>query len=167
MFVNHTSSNLFDEFENKYKERIYAHYPHVRNLKIHCLYIEEYLELENVPIFDNLDNDTFAFSCYRNEISDEVQAFILYSLEVCESMDLNNEEKEAAIAHEVGHIIHYFNESLNNVPPICKEIKSDEVVGKLGLSQSLISVLNKLIHSNKYSENQCNEMRKRILFLNA
>lgn len=167
MFVNHTLDNIFDDFKRKYIQCIYAHYHHVCNVSIHCLYTEQYLQLKNVPSFDTLDNDPFAFACIRNEETNLVEAYIIYSPSICNVLMLNEDELNAAIAHEVGHIVHYFNEALHGLPQICQEIKADEIVSLLDLKESLISTLYKLINSKRFTESQCNDLIKRIMFLRA
>ena len=72
----------------------------------------------------------------------------------------------AAIAHEVGHIIHHFNETLNTAGTMMIEIKADEVVAKLGIAEHLKSVLHKLKSSKRYSKEQCQLMDLRIQMLN-
>lgn len=62
----------------------------------------------------------------------------------------------AAIGHEVGHIIHHFNETLSNAGNMMVEIKADEVVAKLGMAEPLKSVLHKLRSSNRYSKSNVN-----------
>ena len=163
MFINNTDSIIFDEFEHKYANCIYAQYPHISNVNIHCVYPEQYLRLKNVPNIDDIESDPFAYSC--SNTGNNCIAYIIYSPIICSSLGLNNDELDAAIAHEVGHIVHYFNTSLENCPNIVCEIKADEVATYLGLKSSLINVLSKLVHSNNYTENQINGMKKRMLFL--
>ena len=71
----------------------------------------------------------------------------------------------AAIAHEIGHIIHFFNESLNGANDLVIEAKADKIVHELGLSLHLISVLMKLKDSNLYTVEQCRMMDIRIYLL--
>ena len=71
----------------------------------------------------------------------------------------------AAIAHEVGHIIHYFNENLTNANSLMVELKADEVAEKLGLAEPLKTVLEKLKSSKLYSREQCQLMDLRRQFL--
>lgn len=167
MFINHTLDNIFVDFERKYEQCIYTQYHHICNVSIHCLYTEQYLQLKDVPTFDTLDKDPFAFSCKRIEETNLVEAYIIYSPSICNSLKFNGDEINAAIAHEVGHIVHYFNESLQGLPQICQEIKADEIVSLLDLKESLISTLYKLINSKRFTECQCNDLIKRIMFLRA
>ena len=165
MFINNTSEIIFDEFSHKYEFRIYAKYYHLRDTNIHFIYSEQYLRLEKVPFIESLDNDPFAFSCCRNKYNNNVEAYIIYSPFNCKLYNLNNDEINAAISHEVGHIVHYFNETLNGKPNIIHEIKADEVVAYLGLSLPLSNLLTKLIASNKFTDYQEQSMKKRIMLL--
>lgn len=163
MFYNHTNNKIFDDFEHKYKDDIYALFPHISDIEIHFFNTEQYQQLEDVPGFDTLDYDAFAFSC--NRINDIVIANVIFSPSICSALNFSFDELTAAIAHEIGHIIHYFNTALVDAPCIYTEMKADEVVAQLKLRKPLIKVLEKLIQSGKYSVSQCNDMTKRIMFL--
>ncbi len=165
MFINYTFDEIFDDFGRKYKHNIYEQYPHLLNVNIHYCYSNQYSQLDNVPVIEFLDNDLFAFSCCRNKDTNRVDAYIIYSPDNCNSLNLTTEEKYAAISHEIGHIIHFFNESLNGQPEIIHELKADEVVSFLGLSNPLSNLLSKLITSNYYTEYQKQSMKKRRMFL--
>lgn len=73
-------------------------------------------------------------------------------------MQLSSDEIHACIAHEIGHIIHYFNESLKGASSLLIEIKADEIAKILGISDNLSEALSKLIDSGLYSEEQCTGM---------
>ena len=165
MLINHTLETIFDEYAYKYEIHIYKQYPHLLNVNIHCLYYEQYLLLKNVPKVEFTDNDIFAFSCCHNENNNFIEGFIIYSKFNCNSFNLNKDEFNAALSHEIGHIIHYFNETLNDKPDIVLEIKADEVVVHLGLGMPLSNLLHKLIDSNRYTDYQVQSMKKRIMLL--
>ena len=92
-------------------------------------------------------------------------AAIIFSPTLCETLNFTEKEKLAAIAHEVGHIIHYFNENLTNANSLMVELKADEVAEKLGLAEPLKTVLEKLKSSKLYSREQCQLMDLRRQFL--
>ena len=163
MFYNLSGIPIIEEFEQKYMNSIFALYPHISNLIINFVTSEQYLELENVTPIDGLNNDSFAYSC--NRLNNTFIGYIIFSPSICSDINLTQEEYHAALAHEVGHIVHYFNEALIGQPQLCQEIKADEVVVKIGLKESLISVLNKLIQSKFCTDSQCNDMLKRIMWL--
>ena len=164
LFNNHTSDNIFQEFEQKFGPILYQKYTHLSALCIHCYTISQYKLQENVPLIEGLSNDTFAFSI--DSKSDAVFAAIILSPELYELLNFTEMEKMAAIAHEVGHVIHYFNEALNTAGTMMIEIKADEVAAELGLAEPLKSVLHKLKSSKQYSEKQCQLMDLRIQILN-
>lgn len=163
MFVNNTGFQFINDFEHAYKDIIYAHYPIISNKEINFVTTEQYLNLDNVPPIENLDYDSFSFSCKR--VNDCVTGYVIYSPTICKHLDFSSKELYAALAHEVGHIIHYFNESLIGLPQICQEMKADEVASKLGLTTPLISVLDKLINCEYCSDAQRADMEKRKIFL--
>lgn len=165
MIINQTGTTIFDDFKQKYIDDIYAMYPHISHMEIYCLDVEQYANLDGVPAFDRLDDTPLAYSCHRIDTK-TVIGYVIYSPNICSSFDFESTEFEAAIAHEIGHIIHYFNESLKDLPQIYQEIKADEVAVKLGLKEALISILSKLIQSNKFPDCQKLDMEKRLLYLN-
>lgn len=163
MFFNHTSDSIFDIFEHKYENLIYAQFTHICNVEIHCYFSNDYQKLENVPTFESLEHDPFAFAC--NRVGDIVVAHIIYSQEICKALNLDTCELFAAIAHEIGHIIHYFNSSIRIDDIVLQEIKADEIVKFLGLSSSMIKLLRKLLSSDGFSDYQKQTMQKRIMLL--
>lgn len=168
LFNNHTSDNIFQEFEQKFRSILYQKYTHLSALCIDCYTVSQYKLQENVPLIEGLSNDTFAYSI--DVKSDGVQravfVAIILSPELYELFNFTEMEKMAAIAHEVGHIIHYFNEALSTAGTMMIEIKADEVAAQLGLAEPLKSVLHKLKSSKRYSKEQCQLMDLRIQMLN-
>lgn len=164
MFVNHTQECAFDIFESRFKKQLIAQYPHIKDVVIHCYTINQYRQLLDVePLVWN--NDTFAYSVSRTSDYPNVYASIIYSPEHCNNLGLNIEEMVSAIGHEVGHIIHYFNEALDRRDSRLAEIKADEVAVELGIGQNLISVLNKLISISKEIDPQNQELSLRRNYL--
>lgn len=168
LFNNHTSDSVFHEFEQKFKSILYQKYPHLSALCIDCYTASQYKQQGNVPLIKGLSNDTFAYSIDVKSDGDQraVFAAIILSPELCGLFNFTKMEKMAAIAHEVGHIIHHFNETLNTAGTMMIEIKADEVVAKLGIAEHLKSVLHKLKSSKRYSKEQCQLMDLRIQMLN-
>ena len=62
MFNNHTGDNIFHEFELQFKIKLHNDYMHIREFQIHCYTNSQYKQLANVPIIENLEYDTFAYS---------------------------------------------------------------------------------------------------------
>ena len=105
MFVNHTGLQLINDFEHEYKDIIYALYPIISNTEINFVTTEQYLNLDNVPPIENLENDSFSYSCKR--VNNSVVGYVIYSPSICKPLELSSKELYSALAHEVGHIIHY------------------------------------------------------------
>lgn len=169
LFNNHTSDNIFQDFEQKFKPILYQKYPHLSTLHIDCYTVVQYNQQKNIPLIDGLCNDTFAYSIDVTNDGEQNKVFaaIVISPELCELFNFTEMEKMAAIGHEVGHIIHHFNETLSNAGNMMVEIKADEVVAKLGMAEPLKSVLHKLRSSNRYSKEQCQLMDLRIQMLSC
>lgn len=169
LFNNHTSDDIFWEFEQKFKPILYLKYAHLSTLRIDCYTATQYKQQERVPLIEDLNNDTFAYSIdvEFDEGQRIVFAALIFSPELCELLNFTEMEKMAAIAHEVGHIIHHFNESLINAGTMMVEIKADEVAAKLGMVEPLKSVLHKLKSSKRYSKEQCQLIDLRIQMLNC
>ncbi len=167
LFNNHTSDSVFQEFEQRFKSILYQEYTHLSALCIDCYTISQYRQQENVPLIEGLSNDAFAYSIDVKSDGNRraVFAAIILSPELYESFNFTEMEKMAAIAHEVGHIIHHFNETLSTAGTMMIEIKADEVAAKLGLAEPLKSVLHKLKSSKRYSNEQCQLMDLRIQML--
>lgn len=72
---------------------------------------------------------------------------IVINEEICESLDLSQNERYAMISHEIGHII---DPTPRNNNHLLREINADSFAVELGLSHHLISGLQKLIYSGKY-----------------
>lgn len=169
LFNNHTSDDIFQNFEQKFKPILYQKYPHLSTLQIDCYTAIQYKQQESVPLIEDLSNDTFAYSIDVKTDGEQrtVFAAIILSPELCKSLNFTKMEKMAAIAHEVGHIIHYFNKALSKAGNMMFEIKADEVAAKLGIAKPLKSVLHKLKSSKRYSKEQCQLMDLRIQMLNC
>ena len=164
MFKNCSDDSIFDDFEAKYQNKIFGAYPHISKFSIICNTTEQYLEYKDVPKIDNVESDTFCYAI--KNVDKRITPFIIFSPRLCAKLDLSVMEKYAAIAHEVGHIVHYFNASLNGACNLIHEIKADEIVARLFLANQLSSLLHKLIESGLYTKYQINIMLKRIDLLN-
>ena len=136
LFNNHTSDNIFQEFEQRFRSILYQKYTHLSALCIDCYTVSQYKLQENVPLIEGLSNDTFAYSI--DVKSDGVQravfVAIILSPELYELFNFTEMEKMAAIAHEVGHIIHYFNEAYKYISSI------------IAVASSLVFVIDLIIY---------------------
>lgn len=167
LFNNHTADGVFQDFEQQFKSILYEEYALLNGFHINCYTIDQYQQLDSVPKFVDITNDAFAYSIEVKIVNNQRIKFaaIVFSPTLCENLNFTEREKWASIAHEVGHIIHYFNESLVDAGSMIIETKADEVAIKLGLAEFLKSVLRKLKSSNLYSAEQCQLMDLRIKIL--
>lgn len=167
MFNNHTKENVFEAFESKYEDALYHHYTHLSEFDIHCYTFEQYSKLSNVPKLVDYREDTFAYAICHPKGSKYRDTFaaIVFSPRQCNSLAFNIQEYFAAIAHEIGHIIHFFNENLNGANELIVEMKADSIAKELGLSDHLKSVLRKLKESGIYNDVQQNIMTMRANLL--
>lgn len=168
LFHNHTSDKVFQDFEQQFKSILYKEYAHLSSFYIDCYTTDQYQLLERVPKFVDIINDAFAYSIDVRIVNNQriIFAAIIFSPALCEDFQFTEKEKWASIAHEIGHIVHYFNDNLKEVGSMIIEIKADEVAIKLGLAEFLQSVLYKLKLSKLYSFEQCQLMDFRIQLLN-
>lgn len=156
MLTNYTNEKLFDFFEDRFLNQIYNLYPHIIPIHFKCYTSDQYVNLDTAVPIEDIDNDGFAYAIGHEDKPDSpITASIMYSPELCKKIGLSKLEQLACIAHEFGHIVHYFNENLNGVNNLIVEIKADSITKQLGLSSHLKSALNKLKSSGLYSDFQC------------
>lgn len=156
MFQNHTKSDFFHVFEKEYEKKLYSTYRHLSKFPIHCYTFEQYNHI-GFDILDDYQNDTFSYVVNRPINSDICDTFaaIIFSPELCNLLSFSKEEYLAAIAHEIGHIIHFFNETLKGANELFIEAKADSIANELGLNMYLKSIFRKLLKSGMYSDEQC------------
>lgn len=94
-----------------------------------------------------------------NDIMVRLGQTIYISEEEVGKLGLTDPEILAVIAHEVGHVIY----STNSWQPYCEE-RADSVAADLGLGSQMISAIEKIIDSRKYSQLTSN-LVARIHFL--
>lgn len=165
MVVNHTKIKEFDLFNEKYRHIICSRYPHITKYKIHCYEYEDYRFLDKVPYIDFSEIDTFGFAYDDTNLNNDIVATIIISPRMCINLKLTSLEIMAAIVHELGHIIYLSSDIVRNSSGCWQEIYADSVALKIGLSESLISLIKKLKSSKLYSEEQdtCFDWRIKML----
>lgn len=91
---------------------------------------------------------------------------IEYSPDVCEKLQLTNNEILAMFAHEIGHILDTKNPNVQDdeIARENREIAADSMAQVLGLGDALASGLYKLLKSGQYP-NEIDLLRKRICIL--
>lgn len=160
---SYTAIKDFNTFEDLYKSNVYSVCNLLMKFSINVHTIDEYKHLleinPKIPIVENIHKELFG--CYvlketidaKNTISG-----IVINEELCTQLNLTINDKFAAIAHEIGHIIFFFLEDKQ----IDEELKADEFACKIGLSVELCGLLKKMIEANIYNETNINYLEFRL-----
>ena len=125
--------------------------------------IVNHYETKYASVANLNENDTFAY--YLNKESEDASstyAEIIVNKELCDKLLFTGQEYLAAVAHEIGHIIFYFRSDKELFQGEAEEIVSDSFACRMGLAHPLSTLINKLISSGLYSDNQIQLMRKRL-----
>lgn len=116
-----------------------------------------------VPIIEGIENDLFG--CYIlkvTNIKDTISGIVINE-ELCSKLNLTINDKFAAIAHEIGHIMFYFLENKQTN----EELKADEFACKIGLSAELSGLLQKIKDANIYDEGTKKVLSLRLKIINS
>lgn len=163
-FDNIIDSKIFDKFIQLYGDTLLEKYEGLRHIKIQVHNVSTYKKLEPYLTLKIDDIDNSHFSCFMGESCyDEEKTFSGIVINERLVSEFTEEEQYAAIAHEIGHVIfHFFIDAGDSQ----QEFFADAVAKELGLKESMMSVLNKLIGCDSLSDVQkeCLEIRK--LYLN-
>lgn len=164
---HYTGLKEFYTFEEMYKSNAYSVCNLLKKFSINVHTIGEYKELLEItpklPVIENIDKDLFG--CYilkeTNDAKDTISGIIINE-ELCSQLKLTINDKLAAIAHEIGHIIFFFLEN----KPIDEELKADEFACKMGLSVELRGLLEKMRGTNMYNEVTAKYLDLRVKAIN-
>lgn len=159
----HTSIEDFNSFEELYKSNVYSVCNLLKKFSINVHTIFEYKNLLEIhpklPVIEDIDKDLFG--CYvlkeTNDAKDTISGIIINE-DLCSQLKLTTNDKLAAIAHEIGHIMFFFIENKQ----INEEIKADEFACKMGLSVELLGFLKKLQKSDIYNEPTIRHLELRL-----
>lgn len=167
MKINHNGLDRYDELMAALGDKIDEYWPELRNLCIDAYdtahpkdFITETANSINATI-DEIMGDPY--QCYpAHQINDGSYVNdIIQNDNVLVRLGLTDEEKEALIAHEIGHFVScYKNTGLKNVQ---EEIYADSCAALLGLAEPLKIALQKCINSGLF--NTVAEMQQRIAVL--
>ena len=107
-----------------------------------------------MPRIEDIDTQPYAMYIYNDSQSAETTtAGIVFNDPLIKSLSLTKEEQFASIAHEIGHILYYYLENKDAYPNTQgEEIFADKIACEIGLSASLLSVIDKLENSGWYSD---------------
>lgn len=160
LIINKTSISAFDTFNEEYGEILITLYFFLKKVVIN---IVDYRESKYAQAANFEKNDAFAYYILdRNSIEDIIYAEIIINEDAINRLALSENEIFAAISHEIGHIIFYFRTDSALLSVEQEEMCCDLYACRINLSESLTSLLNKLIDSGDYSEDQTQLMRKRL-----
>jgi hypothetical protein len=150
ILINKTNHVIFDEFNAKYSEIIVSKIPLLSQFPIYAINIEQSEHLNEMV----LDSICDAFACFISHEPESTFAEIVINETVCSKLQLSNEEKCAAISHEIGHILQFFNKG-QQIEKAQEEINCDILACCImGESSAMLSLLSKLEVSGMYSTQQ-------------
>lgn len=164
LIKNRTGLKVFDTFNEKYSE-----------ITISLCDLLSKFQIIAISIYDSKHIDDIRmevpdpFGCFigKNEYdASSTYAEIVINEKRCEELKLSNHEMYAAIAHEVGHVIFFFKEDKENIKDF-EEIICDYYACLMGLAESLVSLLNKLIRSGDYSQDHIRLLTNRKKFIDV
>lgn len=159
----HTDKAVFQTFEKLYAQNVYSTCNLLRKFSIDTHTLCEYEELlKTHPETPNISNiEDQPFSCYIAKhayYAKDTTAGIIINEVLCSKLRLTLDDKLAAIAHEIGHIMYFFLEGKERLN---EELKADEFAGKMGFAAALSRLLEKLAEANSYDEEAKNDLMYR------
>lgn len=132
--------------------------------KIHVYTLDQYLcSADSLPQIEDVENQLF--SCFvKNETihAETTIAGIVFTQSLIDELNLTESEKFAAIAHEIGHVLYFYLGNKNSYPS--EEVYADSVACRIGLKDSILSVIDKLICCGKYQD-LANQLEIRKMFI--
>lgn len=159
LIVNKTKIPVFDAFEQDYSSKVISICSYFNKFHIYVVNHSDSIYLNEVN-FGN--NDAFANFIKKTEYdASSTYAEIIVDIDLCNRLNLTDDEMKAAIAHEVGHILMFFRGDKSNYQSLSEELECDKYACKMGLRASLKSLLHKLINSGLYPENQKRQIKIR------
>ena len=95
LFLNHTSENVFQNFEQQFNTILYREYTHLELFHIDCYTIDQYKQLDGVTILEDTKNDTFLYSVDVKIVDKQriICAAIIFSPTLCETLNFAEKEK--------------------------------------------------------------------------
>ena len=155
---------IFGKFSHYYGGTVTSICHLLTKFKIHVYTLEQYLACaDNLPKIEDIENQAFAcFVKNEKEHAETTIAGIVFTQSLIDELDLTESEKFAAIAHEIGHILYFYLENKNSYP--CEEVYADSVACRIGLKDSILSVIDKLICCGKYQD-VANQLEIRKMFI--
>ena len=159
LIINKTCIEAVNDFNRLYGQKAINLCPELNNITINAVCHDDSLHLSELNLNSN---DAFAYYFYF-EASPKT-AEIVINKEVLLRQGMDNEDIQAAIAHEIGHIISIENYG-DCFKELTAEVLSDDYASKIGLRNQLISLLKKMKDSGEYYDFQLRWFEKRIYLL--
>ncbi len=164
LIINKTELEVFDTFNKKYCNIAISICCLLAKFQIVALRINDSEHITDIGLNEY---DPMGFYINKTEYdASSTYAEIVINEKKCEELELSSHELYAAIAHEVGHVIFYFREDKENKKNM-EEIICDQYACRMGLADSLISLLDKLIGSGDYSQDHVRLLSNRKRFIAA
>lgn len=154
----------FTVFEKLYSSKIYEICSLLKKFSINVYNIAEYRKSEKLPIINDMELQPLAcFITKDEERAETADAGIRYNELLISKLKLTDSLIQAAVAHEIGHIIFFFSSNKDEVPDF-EEFYADTLAIKLGMKNEIKELL--LIEANIYTEEVNQLLQKRIMYLN-
>ena len=156
LILNKTYIEAVDDFNRLYGQKAISICPELCNITISAVYHDDSQHLSELNL-----NSNDAFAYYFSYEAPPKIAEIIINEEVLLRQEMDNEDIQAAIAHEIGHIISIENhgDCFKELPA---EVLSDDYASKIGLRNQLISLLKKMKDCGEYYDFQLRWFEKRI-----
>ena len=162
LIINHTGIGAFDVFNAKYSEKALEICSQLAAFQIHIVHHYD------TPFSDDMgDNDAAGYYIEpKSKDTSRRYAEIIINFAVCERFCLTDAELLAAAAHEVGHVIFYFLTDKEFFQGgNAEEMLCDDYACRMGLKDEMVSLLNKMIASGEYEQEQNDNFRQRIEYI--
>ncbi len=156
LVLNKTYIEAVNDFNRLYGQKAINICPELYNITINAVYHNDSQHLSELNLNSN---DAFAYYFYY-EVPPKI-AEIVINEEVLLRQRMENEDIQAAIAHEIGHIISIENHG-DCYGGLAAEVLSDDYASKIGLRNQLISLLKKMKGCGEYCDFQLRWFEKRI-----
>ena len=154
---------IFRKFCHHYGSEITSICHLMTKFKIHVYTLDQYLSsADSLPQIEDVENQLF--SCFvKNETihAETTIAGIVFTQSLIDELGLTESEQFAAIAHEIGHILYFYLEYKDSFP--CEEVYADSVACRIGLKDSILSMIDKLISCGKYQDLESQLRIRRML----
>ena len=164
LIKNKTEFEVFDTFNEKYSELAISLCCFLAKFQIIAI---STCNSEHIDDIGMKESDPFGCFIDKTEYdASSTYAEIVINKKKCEELELSDQEIHAAVAHEIGHVIFFFIEDKENKKDM-EEVICDQYACRIGLADSLISLLDKLISSGDYPQGHILLLSNRKRYITA